>query len=67
MIWVMMFQGSRGEICGGFSDVAWHKTSHKGGYILSEKAFLFVLHGNPEAPAKFNIVKKPYAICYHPE
>ncbi|XP_055692926.1 uncharacterized protein LOC129795559 isoform X1 [Lutzomyia longipalpis] len=59
--------GSRGEISGGYSDVPWAKNSRKGGYIHSEKAFLFVLAGGPEAPAKFDIIKKPYAICYHPE
>ncbi|XP_077287613.1 uncharacterized protein LOC143912224 isoform X2 [Arctopsyche grandis] len=62
---MILVNGSRGEICGGFSDVAWHKTSHIGGYISSEKAFLFSLHGGTDAPAKYNIVKKPYAICYH--
>lgn len=61
----MAFQGSRGEISGGFSDVAWAKTSRKGGYIHSERAFLFAL-GN-ETPTKYDIIKKPYAICYHPE
>lgn len=72
--------GSRGEISGGFNDVAWAKTSHKGGYIHSERAFLFALgraggggqtaaaaEGGAGAPVKYDIVKKPYAICYHAE
>ncbi|XP_059608145.1 uncharacterized protein LOC132255985 [Phlebotomus argentipes] len=59
--------GARGEISGGFSDVPWAKNSRKGGYIHSEKAFLFALAGGPEPPLKFGIVKKPYAICYHPD
>lgn len=75
--------GSRGEISGGFNDVAWAKTSHKGGYIHSERAFLFALGrsasvatstataGQPQQPdgppIKYDIVKKPYAICYHAE
>ncbi|XP_053953391.1 uncharacterized protein LOC128860139 [Anastrepha ludens] len=60
--------GSRGELSGGYTDVAWAKTSRKGGYIHSERAFLFAL--NPDSgdpPVKFDIIKKPYAICYHPD
>ncbi|XP_059226976.1 uncharacterized protein LOC131998550 [Stomoxys calcitrans] len=60
--------GSHGEISGGFTDVAWAKTSRKGVYIPSDRAFLFAL--NPvgsEQSLKFDIVKKPYAICYHPD
>lgn len=60
-------QGSRGEISGGFSDVAWAKTNRKGGYIHSERSFLFALCTEGEPPTKYDIVKKPYAICYHPE
>lgn len=60
-------QGSRGEISGGFTDVAFIKTNRKGGYIQSEKAFLFAL-SSPQPNfqiSKFNVVKKPYSICYH--
>ncbi|XP_052562986.1 uncharacterized protein LOC120429849 [Culex pipiens pallens] len=60
-------QGSQGAISGGFTDVAFAKTNRKGGYIHSEKAFLFALNYNNEPPSKFEIVKKPYAICYHPD
>lgn len=59
--------GSRGEISGGFSDVPWAKTNRKGGYIHSERAFLFSLCTDNEPPTKYDIIKKPYAICYHPE
>lgn len=60
--------GHRGEISGGFTDVAWTQSNRKGTYIQSEKAFLFALNPNgTEAPVKFDIIKKPYAICYHPE
>ncbi|KRJ97318.1 uncharacterized protein LOC6526889 isoform X2 [Drosophila yakuba] len=60
--------GSHGEISGGYTDVAWAKTSRKGGYVQSERAFLFALNpANAEQPVKFDIVKKPYAICYHPD
>lgn len=59
--------GSRGKISGGFSDVPWAKTSRKGGYTHSERAFLFSLNNGSEPPTKYDIIKKPYAICYHPE
>ncbi|XP_034100191.1 uncharacterized protein LOC117565272 isoform X1 [Drosophila albomicans] len=60
--------GAHGEISGGYTDVAWAKTSRKGGYLHSERAFLFMLNPpNGEQPVKFDIVKKPYAICYHPD
>uniref|UniRef100_A0A182JD02 Probable small nuclear ribonucleoprotein E n=1 Tax=Anopheles atroparvus TaxID=41427 RepID=A0A182JD02_ANOAO len=58
---------SNGAISGGFTDVAFAKTNRKGGYLHSEKAFLFALNSNNEPPTKFDIVKKPYAICYHPD
>lgn len=60
-------QGSRSEISGGFTDVAYTKTNRKGGYIQSERAFLFTL-SSPQPNfqiSKFDIVKKPYSICYH--
>ncbi|KAK9880745.1 hypothetical protein WA026_013067 [Henosepilachna vigintioctopunctata] len=60
--------GSRGEICGGFSDVAWGRPSGKSQYIASDKAFLFTLHNHQDLPpTKFHIVKKSFAICYHPD
>ncbi|XP_014281208.1 serine-enriched protein isoform X2 [Halyomorpha halys] len=60
--------GSCGEICGGFSDVPWGKTNAKGHYVQSDRAFLFTLANNKDIPpTKFDIVKKPFAICYHPE
>ncbi|XP_022207548.1 uncharacterized protein LOC111064169 [Nilaparvata lugens] len=65
----VIVMGGRGEVCGGFSDVPWGKTNTKSHYIQSERAFLFTLiNGNQEStPTKYDIVKKPYAICYHPE
>ena len=59
--------GASCEISGGFTDVPWAKTSRKGGYIHSERSFLFSLCSATEPPTKYDIVKKPYAICYHPE
>lgn len=60
-------QSLRGEISGGFTDVPWAKTNRKGGYIHSERSFLFTLYNEQEPPTKYDIIKKPYAICYHPE
>lgn len=60
-------QSARGDISGGFSDVPWAKTNRKGGYIHSERSFLFTLYNEQEPSTKFDIIKKPYAICYHPE
>ncbi|XP_011066219.1 PREDICTED: uncharacterized protein LOC105153173 isoform X1 [Acromyrmex echinatior] len=60
--------GVRGEICGGYSDVPWGKTNSKAQYITSEKSFLFTLTNNQDVPpTKFDIVKKSFAICYHPD
>ncbi|GLH03612.1 Ring canal kelch homolog [Gryllus bimaculatus] len=60
--------GPRGEICGGFSDVPWGKTNTKGHYIPSEKAYLFTLTNTQDVPpTKYEIVKKMFAICYHPD
>lgn len=61
--------GKNGEISGGYSgnDAAWSKTNRKG-YIHSENAFLFATNcNNNESPVKYDVIKKPYAICYHPE
>lgn len=60
-------QCGRGEISGGFTDVPWAKTNRKGGYIHSERSFLFTLYSEQDPPTKYDVVKKPYAICYHPE
>ncbi|XP_026830131.1 uncharacterized protein LOC105277752 [Ooceraea biroi] len=60
--------GVRGEICGGFSDVPWGKTNSKAQYISSEKTFLFTLTNNQDVPpTKFDVVKKSFAVCYHPD
>lgn len=63
---VVLVLGTHGEICGGFSDVPWGKTSVKGRYVASEKAFLFTLVNNQDLPpAKFEVVKKMFAIAHH--
>ena len=65
---LILLQGQNSEICGGYSDVAWTKTNVKGKYVQSDKAFLFSLVNPQEAPPmRFPIVKKMFAICYHPE
>lgn len=63
-----IFQGARGEICGGFSDAAWGRPPGKNHYLPSERAFLFTLYNHQDQPpTQFHLVKKPFAICYHPE
>nr|CAI5821948.1 unnamed protein product [Callosobruchus analis] len=60
--------GVRGEICGGFSDTAWERSSGKSHYAASERAFLFTLCNHQNLPpTQFHIIKKPFAICYHPD
>lgn len=60
-------QAANGYISGGFTDVPWAKTNRKGGFIHSDRSFLFSLYTGQESPMKYDIVKKPYAICYHSE
>ncbi|XP_026822518.1 uncharacterized protein LOC113560689 [Rhopalosiphum maidis] len=60
--------GVNGWLCGGYSDVPWGKSHTKGAYMVSDKSFLFSLSTTHETPPiKYDIVKKPYAICYHQE
>lgn len=59
-------QATNGYISGGFTDVPWAKTNRKGGFIHSDRSFLFSL-STEEPPTKYDIVKKPYAICYYAE
>ncbi|KAF7271972.1 hypothetical protein GWI33_015208 [Rhynchophorus ferrugineus] len=60
--------GTRGEICGGFSDAAWGRPMGKSYYVAADRAFLFTLYNHQDLPpTQFHLVKKPYAICYHPD
>ncbi|CAH1165789.1 unnamed protein product [Phyllotreta striolata] len=60
--------GTRGEICGGFSDAVWGRPQGKSHYIHSERAFIFTLYNHQDvSPTQFHLVKKPFAICYHPD
>ncbi|XP_047739160.1 uncharacterized protein LOC108682676 isoform X2 [Hyalella azteca] len=60
--------GQQGEVCGGYSDIAWGKTNIKGRYVPSDKSFLFSLVNPQDAPpTKFPVIKKMFAICYHPD
>lgn len=63
----IIVQDVKGEISGGFTDVAFTKNSRKGGYINSERSFLFALcSSQPNFQiAKYDVIKKPYSICYH--
>ena len=61
-------QGESGQLCGGFSDVAWVQSGNKGRYIHSDEAFLFTLVNSQNVPpTKFPVKKRMYAICYHPQ
>ncbi|CAO1431751.1 unnamed protein product [Diamesa serratosioi] len=59
---------NKGEISGGFTDVAYDiESKGKGGFIKSDRAFLFTLSSSQPffQRSKFDIVKKESAICYH--
>ncbi|XP_066138937.1 serine-enriched protein isoform X3 [Euwallacea fornicatus] len=60
--------GARGEICGGFTDSAWARPPGKSRYIAADRAFLYTLCNHQDLPpTQFHLIKKPFAICYHPE
>lgn len=64
---MIVIQGVRGEVSGGFTDAAFTKGTRKGGYISSERSFLFSIH-SPQPNfqvTKYDVIKKPYSICYH--
>lgn len=75
----VLIMGSKGQICGGFTDVPWavpppssnHQisSSGKGRYIASERAFLFGLVDSfgRVCPRRYDIAKKTFALCYHYE
>ncbi|KAJ0178557.1 hypothetical protein K1T71_006380 [Dendrolimus kikuchii] len=61
---LLLVQLSRGEVIGGYSETAWSAgaAGAAGGYIPAERAFLFAL-GEP--PARYTLLKKAFALCYH--
>ncbi|XP_043243661.1 uncharacterized protein LOC122392639 [Amphibalanus amphitrite] len=60
--------GESGQLCGGFSDVAWVQSGARGRYIHSDSAFLFTLVNHQNVPpTRFPVKKRMYAICYHPQ
>jgi len=63
----VVIQGSNGHLCGGFSDVAWAKTTaNRGRYVASDNAFLFTLINSSDIPpTKYDVVKKMFAIAHH--
>jgi len=74
----VLILGTKGQICGGFTDVPWAvpsassaqpASSVKGRYIASDRAFLFSLvePGGRINPSRFDIAKKTFALCYHYE
>lgn len=56
-----------GDICGGFTDVAWSApTDPKGRYQTSEMSFLFTLVNSKDVPpSKFEVIKKKFAVVHH--
>ncbi|KAJ2944108.1 hypothetical protein O0L34_g18073 [Tuta absoluta] len=54
---------ARGAPIGGFSEVPW-TSGGAAGYLPADRAFLFAL---ADPPAKYPLVKKPVALCYHPD
>lgn len=60
---LLLVQCSRGEVIGGYSEARW-AAGGAGGYIPAERAFLFALS---EPPARYTLLKKAFALCYHPD
>ncbi|XP_060802522.1 kelch-like protein 2 isoform X2 [Amyelois transitella] len=60
---LLLAQLGRGEIIGGFTEVAF-SPGGAGGYVAAERAFLFTLNG---APQRHCLAKKAFALCYHPD
>ena len=56
-----------GDICGGFTDVAWSAPNDpKGKYQVSESSFLFTLINSKNVPpSKFDVIKKRFAVAHH--
>ncbi|XP_059050682.1 uncharacterized protein LOC131845620 [Achroia grisella] len=68
---LLLAQVSRGEVVGGYSEVSW-AAGGAGGYTAADHAFLFSLPaGGSQAttatPQRFPLVKKAFALCYHPD
>ncbi|XP_072947341.1 serine-enriched protein [Epargyreus clarus] len=61
---LLLVQLPRGEVIGGFSEVAWAGGGAGAGYAAAERALLFAL---ADPPARYPLVKKPFALCYHPD
>ncbi|XP_069359196.1 uncharacterized protein [Maniola hyperantus] len=60
---LLLVQLSRGAVIGGFCSAAW-AGGGAGGYVSAERAFLFALTDTPQRHA---LVKKAFALCYHPD
>ncbi|RVE51377.1 hypothetical protein evm_003932 [Chilo suppressalis] len=57
---------SRGEVIGGYCEAAWGSAG-AGGYVAAPRGFLFTLGSPPSPPATYPLVKKPFALCSHPD
>ncbi|OWR54703.1 hypothetical protein KGM_212345 [Danaus plexippus plexippus] len=60
---LLLVQLSRGEVIGGYSTAGW-SPGGAGGYVSSERGLLFSLS---EPPVRYPLLKKPFALCYHPD
>ena len=60
-------KGTSGNLCGGFSDIAWSSNnSQQGRFYPSHRAFLFTLANNQDVPpTKFNVSNSKFATIHH--
>lgn len=61
---LIIVQSSRNEVFGGYTTVGWSRAAGVG-YIPAETGFLFGFTGTE--PTKYNLTKRPYALCNHPD
>ncbi|CAK1586549.1 unnamed protein product [Parnassius mnemosyne] len=71
---LLLVQPSRGPVVGGYCEAGWSAggasgaagggAGGAGGYVPAERALLFAL---AEPPTRYPLVKKAFALCYHPE
>ncbi|XP_013172521.1 PREDICTED: BTB/POZ domain-containing protein 19 isoform X2 [Papilio xuthus] len=60
---LLLVQLQRGEVIGGYCEAGW-AAGGAGGYVSAERAMLFSL---AEPPARYPLLKKPFALCHHPD
>ncbi|XP_068618573.1 BTB/POZ domain-containing protein 19 [Battus philenor] len=60
---LLLVQLQRGEVIGGFCEAGW-AAGGAGGYVPAERGLLFSL---ADPPARYPLLKKPFALCHHPD